>query len=433
MDNGSHTQVSFAELLRTYRMRRGATQRQLADLSTLSVRAIRNLENGTASRPRKDTVRLIADGLRLSAGERAALAAAGGRAGTGDVRLGHGDPLTRPPAAVSSLIGRDAERAALCDLLSAGSQRLVTISGIGGVGKTRVALAVADALHADHLPVLWRSADERWHRPGGTDRLSTLINTGLDELFAGRGVGDLPVLLADRPTLLVLDGYEPDRTRIDDVLALLAQCRSLRVLITSTRPYEHRNERIFPLPPLAVPADGVHSVATIAEVASVRLLVELVRAGSPGFAVTSANACDIAELCRLFDGVPAVLAGASSWLVIGDLPTLLDQVRGDPYGFVAAELAGHGVSLPRLLSTLDEREAAVLAALAALDRPWSMSEVVGLTGSASLTAIRVVRKLLLLGLVRVVGNTGGPGRSLFRALRFLRSFPRTATPGSSTN
>jgi transcriptional regulator with XRE-family HTH domain len=121
MDNGSLTQPSFAELLRTYRRRCGATQRQLADLSTLSVRAIRNLENGTANKPRKDTVRLIADGLRLSVRERAALEAAGGRAGSGDVKLVYGDSLTRPPAAVSGLIGRDAERAALCGLLSAGS------------------------------------------------------------------------------------------------------------------------------------------------------------------------------------------------------------------------------------------------------------------------------------------------------------------------
>src|SRR5689334_13437294 len=98
MDNGTLTQASFAELLRTYRRRCGATQRQLADLSTLSVRAIRNLENGTASRPRKDTVRLIADGLGLSAGERAALEAAGGRAGTDEVKLVYGSAATRPPA-----------------------------------------------------------------------------------------------------------------------------------------------------------------------------------------------------------------------------------------------------------------------------------------------------------------------------------------------
>lgn len=71
-------QPLFGELLRAQRTRRGVTQRQLADLSTISIRAIRDLERGRAHRPRRDTVRLIADGLGLFGRERSAIEAAAG-------------------------------------------------------------------------------------------------------------------------------------------------------------------------------------------------------------------------------------------------------------------------------------------------------------------------------------------------------------------
>lgn len=75
--NGRFVQRKFGELLKAHRTKRGATQRQLADLSTVSIRAIRDLESGRAHRPRRDTVRLIADGLGLRGRERADFEAAG--------------------------------------------------------------------------------------------------------------------------------------------------------------------------------------------------------------------------------------------------------------------------------------------------------------------------------------------------------------------
>jgi transcriptional regulator with XRE-family HTH domain len=131
----------FGVLLKSHRIRRGTTQRQLADLSTVSIRAIRDLELGRSRRPRRDTVRLIADGLGLGSRERARLEAA-----ADDLRLIYGASFAPPPAPLDGLVGRDAEVEVLKKLLRSGGHRLVLVSGVGGVGKTRLTLAVADAL-----------------------------------------------------------------------------------------------------------------------------------------------------------------------------------------------------------------------------------------------------------------------------------------------
>ncbi|WP_285441168.1 MULTISPECIES: helix-turn-helix domain-containing protein [unclassified Streptomyces] len=141
-------------LIRAHRLRIGLTQRELADLSTISVRAIRDLEQGKARRPRPDTVRLMADALRLGPRARAALEAAAqqGRA-TGP---GWAEPPA-PPTALHAMVGRAAEAAALERELASGAERLVHVVGLTGVGKTRLALEVAERLHGTGMPVLWHA------------------------------------------------------------------------------------------------------------------------------------------------------------------------------------------------------------------------------------------------------------------------------------
>src|SRR3954453_12771784 len=123
--------TDFGELLRTLRTRRGLTQRHLADLSTISVRAIRDLESGRACRPRPDTVRLIADGLCLRGAGRSEFE-----------QTSRADHETEPlPAPLGLMLGRDTEQAQLRALLASGAQRLVTLTGLAGPGKSRLAMA----------------------------------------------------------------------------------------------------------------------------------------------------------------------------------------------------------------------------------------------------------------------------------------------------
>src|SRR5688572_16472939 len=140
---------AFGRLLRGHRTRVGLTQRELADLSTISVRAIRDLEQGKARRPRQDTVRLIADGLRLSRQARAGLelAADNGRSATA-LLPGYDADLAAPPVELDTLIGRESETGTLAAEFADGRRRLIGLVGLSGVGKTRLACAVAGRLHA---------------------------------------------------------------------------------------------------------------------------------------------------------------------------------------------------------------------------------------------------------------------------------------------
>ncbi|MGO4630895.1 AAA family ATPase [Streptomyces sp. 2RAF24] len=150
--------AALGTLIRGHRRRIGLTQRELADLSTISVRAIRDLEKGKALRPRADTIRLIADALRLGPRARTALeesVSRGHQSGAGRFLL---PERCAPPVPLHPLIGREAEAAILAEELRSGAERLVTVVGLSGVGKTRLALETAARLHANGFPVLWHTA-----------------------------------------------------------------------------------------------------------------------------------------------------------------------------------------------------------------------------------------------------------------------------------
>ncbi|RSM48739.1 XRE family transcriptional regulator [Amycolatopsis balhimycina DSM 5908] len=393
-------QRNFGELLKAHRTKRGATQRQLADLSTVSIRAIRDLESGRAHRPRRDTVRLIADGLGLRGRERADFEAAGCHPADGDFRLRCADPAP-PPTPLNALLGRDEEVTAVRELLAAGSHRLVTITGLGGVGKSRLAQEVAVGVHeSGGVVVLWSSA-------GGREQ--PLLGTG--------GPGELAVLIGDRPALLVLDGHEPDRVRLDDLAVLLRECRGLRILATAAAPFGLPGERVFPLTPLAVPEPGSSDPATLAAVPSVRLLVREVRQVRPGFTLDRTTAADVAALCRRLDGIPAALEAAACWFLVYEPAAVLEHVRTDPFALTADHLPGLRDTLDSAVRGLDAAEVSLLARLTGLDAGWSVGDVAGLTGIPAAAGARFVRRLVLHGLVRPAGQD----RTRFRTLDLVNA------------
>jgi len=411
----------FGLLVRQHRIRIGLTQRELADFSTISVRAIRDLEQGRARRPRQDTVRLIADGLRLGPRARADLESAAGEGRTSwAVKADYEADPPAPPFAVDVQLGREPETAVILDELATGAERLVSIVGIDGVGRTRLALEVATRLHtADRTPVLWCPTTG----PAGGDRLSTLVRAAVDQLLgAGSGTDDITALVetvADRPPLLVLDGVQ-DVAQPGRLAGLLRDCPGLRMLVTAAYPLGVPGERPFLLNPLTVPAEGESSEE---HAPAVRLFMERARRVRSEVSPDAVEAGLIADICRRLDGVPRALHAAASWLVVYDIATLHRCLHDDP-ATLLHHLAGPdgGASLrdtlDRRLTGLPAAERELLDALCTRAETFDLAEVMTLTGRSLPDSGRAVRALVLHGLIR---PTYAAGQSRFRILHLVRA------------
>ncbi|MEU7103059.1 helix-turn-helix domain-containing protein [Streptomyces longwoodensis] len=423
----------FGSLMRRHRLRIGLTQRELADLSTISVRAIRDLEQGRATRPRTDTVRLIADGLRLGPRARADLESAahqGRRSAALHERFVTAPPA--PPVATHPLFGRDAEARVLTDELASGTERLVTMVGLSGVGKTRLALEVAARLHREaQLPVLWHAVPgtggEYRSDPDG-EEFAGAVRALVEHLPATGDTDPAPFLelVGDHPTVLVIDGA-PDRPHADRLTRLLRECPQLRVLITSDHPSDVPGERVFLLAPLSTPDDAGESASAGAEeltgMTAVQLFLSQVRRVQPEFVLDGRTAGAVADICRRLDGLPLALRAAADWLVVYDVETLRECLASDPGALLdhltdAREGARLRACLERGLRGLGPGRHDLLDAVCAGDGEFGLEDVMALTGRTLPECGRLVRDLLLRGVVR---PSHRPGRSRFQVLQLVRA------------
>ncbi|MFJ4439697.1 helix-turn-helix domain-containing protein [Streptomyces sp. NPDC088923] len=420
------TNGPFAEALQAARKRAGLTQEQLAGLSLVSVRAIRDLEIGRVLRPRRETVRLLADALALSGSPRALLESAAGRpAGGSAVSQMHQEGVARPPVPMGPLLGRKPELAMINQALLSHHERLMCLVGLAGVGKTRLALGVAHGYRGEGPhQVLWISAQGEGRVPGSPGHATPrelLTNWALERLTTGP-IDEFAELIGQRRTLLVLDDYGPSAADHAALLHLLGRCPGLQVLITTRTPLPFIGARTVPLAPLGI------SAAT-------EMLLSHLRFSRPMLAHTPDTIESATLIARALDGHPLALELAAAWLPLYSPERMARTAGSAPLDLVQpllpgeAEAPGASADLGRLLGSavaeLRPASARVLRALAQHDGPVPTDQLArGFEGPVA-EIPRLLHMLLLRGLIREEPPT--PRGAAVSALNLVRHTVRAAS------
>lgn len=222
----------------------------------------------------------------------------------------HSAPVAGLPVALTSFIGRSGELAALRQLVD--SSRLLTLVGPGGVGKTRLARALAAAVaeaHAGPIAYLDLAPLAEPHAVAVTVARAL----GHPSYESGEGDAELVALIGDRPVLLILDNCEHLTEACANLVAtLLPECPGLTVLATSRELLDVGGEVPWRVPPLSVPEPGPCTAASLTEAESVQLFLDRSSRVRPGFTLTDADAAPVAEICRRLDGLPLALELAAA-------------------------------------------------------------------------------------------------------------------------
>jgi predicted ATPase/class 3 adenylate cyclase len=276
-------------------------------------------------------------------------------------RLGN---LPIPP---TSFVGRAHERAEVREHVAA--SRLVTLVGPGGTGKTRLAIQVATDLADDY-------ADGAFFVPLDPVSDPALLVPAISQALgvAGSGPTDprerLLGYLAGRELLLVLDNFEQIRPAAATVDDLLGAAPGLRVLVTSRAALDLYGEQLFPVPPLSAPdAMQLPPVERLADYESIALFIERARAVQPGFALTSANAAAVAEICARLDGLPLAIELAAARVrvlppeaILSRLSTRLDLLESSAVNLPLRQRSLRG-AMAWSYDLLDERDQRLLERL----------------------------------------------------------------------
>ncbi len=349
---------------------------------------------------------------------------------------------TRPPTNLppdrSSFVGREADLAALAralDPAAPAGARLVTLSGVAGSGKTRLALTVAETVRDRYDDGVWLVELAPLPADPSPDPTAVaaamLASLGLREQPGQEASDTLVAHLQARRPLLALDNCEHLTAACAALVArLLGACPHLRILATSQRPLGLAEETVWPVATLASPppVDGAPTPADLRRLEqadAVRLFVERARAVRPGFALDAGNAASVVEICRRLDGLPLAIELAAARLHV----LSVDEVRArldDRFrllrrgGRAADRRQALQATLDWSYSLLEGAERTLLRRLAVFAGGWELAAAEAICAGGEVTGeavLELLDELLDRSLVYVYDAGGEPRYGLLETVR----------------
>lgn len=324
------------------------------------------------------------------------------------------------------LVGREKEIAEIECCLTQSEIRVLTLTGVGGTGKTRLAQAAAWRMLLDfpdgvYFVNLAAITDFKLVTPAIAQTL------GVKESGSGPLVDEIISHLDKKKILLVLDNFEQVSEAASDIERLVFSASGVRVLITSRELLRLRAEREFAVPPLSLPAENKRSsFSDLSSFESIRFFVERAQDIKPDFKLTEANAADVAEICRRLDGLPFAIELAAARIKLFEPQTILTRLS-DSLRF----LTGGGKELPERRQTmrgailwsydlLEEGEKQVFKRLAIFAGGFTIDSAEAIGADSGAEILDTVSSLLDKNLIERMHRQEGEPR--FRMLVVVREF-----------
>src|SRR5919107_2062652 len=335
------------------------------------------------------------------------------------------------PAQPTPLVGRERELKEVCDLLPGQGVRLLTLTGPGGIGKTRLGLQVAAELLDEFEDGVFFVALAPTTDP-------SLVASAIAEPLGVVEAGDQPLeeglkdYLRRKELLLLLDNFEQVLAGAPLVGELLSACPELKVLATSRSVLRVYGEQEYLVPPLELPSPGrLPAIDSLSQYEAVRLFIERAKAARPDFSVTDENAPAVAEICTRLDGLPLAIELAAARIKLLPPKAMLERL-----GSRLKLLSGGSRDLPERQRTLrgaiewsytllEESERVLFARLAVFSGGRTLEAieaVCGAKGDLPVDALEGVSSLLDKSLLRQ--EEGPEGEPRFVMLETIHEYAR---------
>ena len=329
------TEVSFGEWLKRQRGAKGWTQQQLAQQINCSTSALRKME-AEERRPSVPVIERLAElfnipqneqksFVKFARGDWQAISSPSGKTEELPWHISGVAPRSNLPAPITSFIGREKEIDEITNLIT--KNRLVTLVGTGGIGKTSLSLQVGYKLLNEYSNGTWFIA---------LDSLSdsTLVPQTVAAVFdiretPGRQVVEiLTSVLREKTTLLILDNCEHLLEACAQLITTLLQsCPNVKILATSREVLNVTGEAIYQMPSLSIPAHSEASLEKLTEYESIRLFTDRASLALSSFVLTNENAQAVIDICRKVEGIPLAIELAAARVNMLQVAEILYQLQ----------------------------------------------------------------------------------------------------------